>query len=131
MIYHMSRRCHPFLLDQKVNIYFLLSPELLSLSCVKCLKPGLLKMWGYSCHLTFRIDFRKVVFPSSRYFTRVIGTRLTFLYLKVYILVYILISTNRLFIELDRQAANQIRRPEWWIEFGRVVSLLEPLTIDP
>ena len=73
----------------------------------------------------------KVVFRSSSYFTRVIGTRLTLLYLKVYILVYILVSTNRLFIELDRQAANQIRRPEWWIEFGRVVSLLEPLTIDP
>lgn len=129
MIYHMSRRCYPFLLDQKVYIYFLLSLRLLSSSCVKCLKLGLLEMWGYllldSCHLTFRINFRKVVFQSSSYFTRVIGTRLTFLYLKVDILVYILVSTNRLFIELDRQAANQIRRPEW------VVSLLEPLTIDP
>lgn len=127
--------CYSFLLDQKVYIYFLLSLGLLSSSCVKCLKLGLLKMWGYllldSGHLTFRINFRKVVFRSSSYFTRVTSTRLTFLHFKFYILVSILVSTNRLFIELDRQAANQIRRPEWWIEFGRVVSLLEPLTIDP
>lgn len=70
------------------------------------------RTFGNARLFAFRINFRKVVFRNSSYFTRVIGTRLTFLYLKVDILVYILVSTNRLFIELDRQAANQIRRPE-------------------